>query len=111
MERFGRQVIRDFMPEQHREFFSQLPFVFVAHDDEQGFPWASILFNRTRFISSPNNQQLHINAMPVTGDPLANGLNKGRRLGLLRIELETRRRNRISAYINQVSKNQYFGQF
>jgi predicted pyridoxine 5'-phosphate oxidase superfamily flavin-nucleotide-binding protein len=50
MERFGRQVIHDFMPEQHREFFSQLPFVFVGHDDKQGFPWASILFNRPSFI-------------------------------------------------------------
>ena len=27
MERFGRQVIRDFMPDQHREFYAQLPFI------------------------------------------------------------------------------------
>jgi predicted pyridoxine 5'-phosphate oxidase superfamily flavin-nucleotide-binding protein len=40
----------------------------------------------------------------VTGDPLAKGLNKGKRLSLLGIELETRRRNRLSTYINQVSE-------
>ena len=103
MERFGRQVIRNYMPEQHQQFFTQLPFVFVAHADDSGFPWASILFNQSPFMSSAHNQHLLINAKPVVGDPLANSLNTGRRLGLLGIELETRRRNRLSAYINQVS--------
>ncbi len=103
MERFGRQVIRDYMPEQHQQFFTQLPFVLVAHADDSGFPWASILFNQPPFMSSAHNQHLLINAKPVEGDPLAKSLHTGRRLGLLGIELETRRRNRLSAYINQVS--------
>ena len=28
MERFARQVVRDFLPEEHQEFYAQLPFVF-----------------------------------------------------------------------------------
>ncbi len=103
MERFGRQVIRDFMPKQHRDFFAQLPFVFVAHADQEGWPWASILFDRPNFIHSDNNKKLQINTAPVAGDPLAKALNKGNRLGLLGIELETRRRNRLSGYISNVS--------
>ena len=27
MEQFGRQVVRNFMPDQHRAFFRQLPFL------------------------------------------------------------------------------------
>ena len=34
MERFGRQVIRDFLPEQHRDYYAQLPYVFVGHADQ-----------------------------------------------------------------------------
>ncbi|MFT6779695.1 MAG: putative pyridoxine 5'-phosphate oxidase superfamily flavin-nucleotide-binding protein, partial [Paraglaciecola sp.] len=30
MESFGRRVIRSFMPEQHREFYQQLPFIVVG---------------------------------------------------------------------------------
>jgi uncharacterized protein len=105
MERFGRQVIRNYMPKQHREFYAQLPFVFVAHADHQGWPWASILFNRPGFITSANNQQIQINTEPVMGDPLADSLTTGKRLGLLGIELESRRRNRLSGNISNVSKN------
>ncbi len=116
MERFGRQVIRDFMPDQHRDFYAQLPFVFVAHADQQGWPWASILFNQPGFITSTDNKHLQINATPVTGDPLNESLITGNRLGLLGIELESRRRNRLSTSISHASDkgvelavNQAFG--
>ena len=104
MEHFGRQVIRDFMPEQHQEFFGKLPFVFVGHADQKGWPWASILFNPPGFIESTKSRLIQINAVPVAGDPLADVLKRGDRLGLLGIELETRRRNRISGRISKVSE-------
>ena len=104
MERFGRQVIHDHMPEQYRDFYAQLPFVFVAHADHKGWPWASMLFNKAGFISSKNNQQLYINAVPVKDDPLTKSLETGTQLGLVGIELETRRRNRLSTTINQISE-------
>ncbi len=105
MERFGRQVIRDFMPEQHREFYNQLPFVFVGHADNDGWPWASILFNDPGFMYSSDDRILTINTVPVVGDPLADAIKKGARLGLLGIELTTRRRNRLAAHVTEHSKN------
>ena len=56
MEPFGRKVIRDFMPEQHRAFYHQLPFVFVGHADQEGWPWASILFNKPGFMKSKDER-------------------------------------------------------
>ncbi|MGK0440775.1 MAG: ferredoxin-NADP reductase [Pseudohongiellaceae bacterium] len=106
MERFGNHVIRDHMPEQHREFYQQLPFIFAGHADAQGWPWASILFNEPGFIQSPDNKTLTINAHPVVGDPLATMLLPGTRLGLLGIELPTRRRNRLAAHIIETSDQQ-----
>lgn len=39
----GQRMIRDHLLEQHRLFFSQLPFLMVGSVDESGQPWASIL--------------------------------------------------------------------
>ena len=108
MERFGSRVIRDHMPTQHQEFYSQLPFIFAGHADKDGWPWASILFNKPGFIQSPNPKTLDIQAMPVKGDPLANTLKKESpekdiSLGLLGIELTSRRRNRLAAHVTSHS--------
>lgn len=54
MERFGKAVIRDVMPNQHRAFYSQLPFVFVGHADNNAWPWASMLYGKPGFITSEN---------------------------------------------------------
>ena len=105
MERFGRKVIHDHLPEQHRAFYRQLPFVFVGHADKEGWPWASILFNQPGFIATDDAQKMQISASPVTGDPLVNALHSGTRLGLLGIELSTRRRNRVAAQIIGVSND------
>jgi len=104
MERFGRQVIRDYMPEQHQDFYTQLPFVFVGHADKNGWPWASILFNQSNLITVLDEKKLRLNVKPVKGDPLQNSLDKGERWGLLGIELSTRRRNRLAAHIQHVSE-------
>jgi len=103
MERFGRQVIRGFIPEQHRDFYQQLPFIFVGHADEDQWPWASILFNDAGFMASASNTTLNINTKPVIGDPLNNAIAVGNRLGLLGIELATRRRNRLAGHITQLT--------
>ena len=36
MDMFGRRVIRDHMPEQHRDFFEQLPFLVAGAVDASG---------------------------------------------------------------------------
>jgi len=103
MERFGRQVIRDAMPDQHREFYNQLPFVFVGHADSNGWPWASILFGAPGFMHSKDERSLSINTKPVSGDPLEDSLVPSKRLGLLGIELPSRRRNRLAAHVTGTS--------
>lgn len=97
MERFGRKVIRDHMPKQHRDFFQALPFLVVGALDEEGQPWASLLTGQPGFLSSPDPRRLRIEAEPLPGDPAAAGLRPGKRIGGLGIEFATRRRNRFTA--------------
>ena len=102
MEAIGRQVIRDFMPEQHRQFFPQLPFVVVGSLSAQGQPWASLLVGQPGFLHSPDPIHLRINAQPSFGDPLNQNLFDGAAIGLLGIELHTRRRNRMNGKVEQL---------
>ncbi|MES2414016.1 MAG: pyridoxamine 5'-phosphate oxidase family protein [Pseudomonadota bacterium] len=99
----GPRVIRDFMPDQHREFFEQLPFVIVGSEDGEGQPWASVLAAPAGFIESPNPHALTIRAKPRAGDPLEHTLADGAQIGLLGIEPHTRRRNRMNGVVQGVS--------
>ncbi len=99
MEQFGRKVIRSYLTEQHRDFYRQLPFVILGAVDAEDQPWATILSGQPGFLSSPDAGRLRIAARPLWGDPAADGLRPGARIGGLGIEFATRRRNRFSAAI------------
>jgi predicted pyridoxine 5'-phosphate oxidase superfamily flavin-nucleotide-binding protein len=99
MARVSGRAIRDFMPDQHRDFFAQLPFIVVGSVDRDGWVWASLLAGRPGFATSPDPRSLTIAALPVSGDPLACALMLRAKLGLLGIELPTRRRNRLNGSV------------
>ncbi|GHD66930.1 pyridoxamine 5'-phosphate oxidase family protein [Jeongeupia chitinilytica] len=101
VEAIGRQVVRGYMPDQHREFFSQLPFVVLGAVDAEGQPWATLLVGDPGFAHSPEPRTLRLDARPVSDDPLAAALQSGASVGLLGIELETRRRNRMNGRIGE----------
>lgn len=108
MEKFGRQAIRTFMPDQHRDFFAQLPFLVVGNVDNAGWPWVSILSGHPGFLSSPDPNSLVIDAKPINGDPLVSSLTRtGAAVGLLGIELVTRRRNRMNGRISETGPSQF----
>ena len=95
----GPRVIRDHMPEQHREFFAQLPLLVAGTVDAQGQPWASVLAGPPGFVDSPDPRQLVVRAQPFPHDPLAESLGVGSPIGLLGIEPHTRRRNRLNGHV------------
>src|SRR5690349_8304472 len=70
LARIGDQVIRGHMPEQHREFFTLLPFVIVGSVDASAQPIASLLAAPAGFAFSPDPQALRLDALPFEGDPL-----------------------------------------
>lgn len=100
MERFGRRVIRPFLPEQHREFYAQLPYVAVGAVDADGRPWASLAFGEPGFLASPDPRSLRLETRFHPGDPVAGALDAGAPVGLLGIELSTRRRNRVNGRVS-----------
>lgn len=97
------RFIRDFMPDQHREFFAQLPTLIVAGLDGARRPWASILAGAPGFVQSPDARHLVIGALPRADDPVSAAMVAGAPVGLLGIEPQTRRRNRMNGTVVAVS--------
>lgn len=100
----GRRVIRDHMPEQHQAFYRQLPFVVLGAVDAAGDTWVTMLCGRPGFASSPDPRTLEFAVTPDPSDPATAALAVGGGAGLLGIELETRRRNRLNGIVRDIGE-------
>eukprot|EP00539_Tryblionella_compressa_P015023 CAMPEP_0178840860 /NCGR_PEP_ID=MMETSP0746-20121128/14639_1 /TAXON_ID=913974 /ORGANISM="Nitzschia punctata, Strain CCMP561" /LENGTH=562 /DNA_ID=CAMNT_0020504037 /DNA_START=159 /DNA_END=1848 /DNA_ORIENTATION=- len=115
---YAPKFIRRYMPEQHRDFFESQPFLVVAaRDSEQhgNNMWATLLFrdnpttgsksndDTARFVTSPDPTRLLMQAKPLPGDALEGSLLPGSDIGILGIELATRRRNRVNGRLVSTS--------
>jgi len=111
MDKFGRMVIRDLMPQQHQDFYESLPMLFVGFTDEHDDVWASVLANQHAFLKVKHDRAISVNAQPFEGDPLKRAIVYAKhdnslpfRLGILGIELHSRRRNRMSMQLADVTE-------
>lgn len=100
LEAIGEVVIRNHMPDQHRELFGKLPTLLVAVQDDQGQPWATMLHGPAGFITSPDSRTLRVAALPAADDPVLRGLVEGTAIGALGLEPHTRRRNRANGWVH-----------
>jgi uncharacterized protein len=99
MEQTGRRMIRERMSAEQRAFLASLQYVLVGARDAQGQPWASMLTGPEGFLRSPDASELQIAASFPIDDPSSSALAAGHDIGLLGIDLATRRRVRISGSI------------
>lgn len=95
----GPKVIRDHLPEQHRDFYPLLPYLLLGVVDEQGIPWATLVEGAPGFAHSPDPQTLQVDSQPSMSDPARAGLRDGAAVGVLGIDLNTRRRNRMNGRV------------
>ena len=95
-------AIRDHMPDQHRQFFSELPYFILGALDGAGQPWATMLAGAPGFIAAPDARTLRIGGGLLPSDPLQGELLPGRHVGGLGLVPATRRRNRVNGVIEAV---------
>lgn len=96
-----RQMARTWMPDQHRDFYAQLPFIVLGAVDRHGEPWATIRCGQPGFLRSPSPETLDLSIPREPSDPAESGINDGDAIGLLGIELHTRRRNRMNGIVRR----------
>ena len=125
----GRRNIRSWMPDQHRSFYANLQIIYVSIRDNKGRPRALALTGPAGFIQSPNSTELTITPQqsldrgarqPLTRPflqqqgclcqtvkvpsrllifPYHADFAAGKGVGLLGLEMHTRRRNRANGVI------------
>lgn len=90
-----------------RGFLAAQRMIAVASVDPGGLPWASLLFGQPGFASTADGRSvnLHLTKTAIDpSDPLWSNLRLGGTVGLLAIELATRRRLRINGRISRLSE-------
>ncbi len=112
----GPRVVRDYMPDQHREFFSMLPSIVIGAVAPDGRVWATMRAGQPGFVQSPDPRLLEVASARDADDPANAGMEDGDAIGLLGIQPMTRRRNRLNGVVHRrdaagfgVSVGQSFG--
>lgn len=78
-----------------QEFLQHQAWAIASTVDASGNVWASMLIGEPGFVQPIADQSVQINAVPLASDPLCE-LQSGHDLGLLVIDLATRRRLRLN---------------
>ncbi len=95
----AQHLMRDFMPDQHREFFEGLEYIFLGTVDAVGLPHASIVTGPVGFVSSPDPETLVIQTGDRAGKPAFEAMGLGQAIGVVGLDLSNRRRNRMHGKI------------
>ncbi|MGI2226173.1 pyridoxamine 5'-phosphate oxidase family protein [Shewanella frigidimarina] len=104
MADIGPKFIRQYLPQQHRDFFESLSMIFIGYAIQPLHTNAAVLFGAPGFVQSITDTELVINTQYSMGDVINDHLNVGDRIGLLGIVFETKRRNRINGVITDINQ-------
>lgn len=105
MAAVGEVVMRDHMPDQHRELFEKLPTLLLGAIDAEGQPWATMLAGPPGFVHTPHAQRMDVATAIDPADPADPALaalaahGTGAPVGVLGLEPHTRRRNRMNGRV------------
>ncbi|WP_273908101.1 pyridoxamine 5'-phosphate oxidase family protein [Enterobacter bugandensis] len=99
----SENFVRAEMPQQHRTFFENLQMVFLGLLDSDGRPWCVPALGPRGFLVSPTPDTLDIHRDPVLTCELGLNRSSGASIGLLGIDLTSRRRNRLNGRIQHAS--------
>ena len=106
-EKRGQRMLTDQLNDQQRQFFPQLPFLLSGHTDELGQPWAGLISGQPGFISTEDNGNDCALHWHNARNPTRMHVQPGDSLGLLGIELSTRRRNRLNTTVTTNDAGQW----
>ncbi|WP_185964594.1 pyridoxamine 5'-phosphate oxidase family protein [Aliikangiella marina] len=91
-------------------FIAQQSMIVVSHIDPTGNVWASVLFGKPGFIKAINRSLIELDSSIIvshTDDSFWGNIDINPTIGLLIIELSTRRRLRINGKIEKIDNYRY----
>ena len=108
--RISGQMINKAIPSEAIEFILQQTMLVIGSIDPCGQVWASVIFGQAGFLQVQSDQQLQIDVsqtLRCIDDPLWDNLLRNPSVGLLIIELDSRRRLRINGRARKLSTTRY----
>jgi uncharacterized protein len=84
-----------------KAFLAERELAVAAGVEESGAVWTSLLTGPRGFLEAVGDERLRVHALPREGDPLAGCVRDGGTLGLLVIELSTRKRTRLNGTVER----------
>lgn len=90
------RMVRDEIPDAAAEFLADQPMVVLATADDAGRIWTGLVTGPPGFVHV-TDEQIAVDALPVTGDPLREVLTgQTHRVGMIAVQPQTRRRMRVN---------------
>ncbi len=90
------RMVRDEIPDAAAEFLADQPMVVLAAADDSGRIWTGLVTGPPGFVHV-TDEQIAVDALPVTGDPLREVLTgQTHRVGMIAVQPQTRRRMRVN---------------
>lgn len=99
----SENFVRSWMPQQHRNFFENLQMLILGLLDSEGRSWCVPALGPRGFLVSPTPDTLEIHRDPVLSCELGLERSVGASVGILGIDLSSRRRNRLNGRIQHAS--------
>ncbi len=101
------RVIQDSIIKGALRFLNQLPMAVVGSVDQEDNVWASVLVGSPGFLGPKEDRTVQVDLTKVVKneeDPFWNNIQKNPRVGMVAIELATRRRLRINGRMKPISE-------
>jgi len=106
VEARARKIIRDYMPEQHQQFFASLSYVFLAVEQENEECYLICAYGEPGFVSASNSNTLVISKKYWFTPKSENHFSSGQKLGLVGLNFSNRRRNRLNGTIADITETE-----
>ena len=106
-KRVGR-VISDKIPRSAFEFINNQPLVVTSSIDVDGNIWSSIHIGHTGIVTVLDEHNVQINISKIlksNSDPFWENIKENKNIGMLFMELTTRRRFRLNGSISSINEN------
>jgi len=103
------RVILDYIRDDALPFIAKQSKAILGFQDIKGKLWASIIFGNPGFVSAKDRQTLCLdlrNCYSGDSDPMWQQMEKSQRLGMLLIDLESRKRLRINGQVLAKSESE-----
>jgi predicted pyridoxine 5'-phosphate oxidase superfamily flavin-nucleotide-binding protein len=90
------RIIGAEIPQKAADFLAEQPMVVVAAADGEGRMWTSMIVGPPGFARAVDSRTLMIDRRPAANDPVSPALDGPRRIGMIALEPDSRRRMRVN---------------